>query len=170
MKHSFRAGLYRLMDSGYWLAIVIVALPGVAWGAQTGITNSTTATNKTAVVTNDAPKVLIKSYFEVNPDKMGKDPFFPETARVQKPNAAKPGVTGGTAPPVTAMTMPVVGGVYRSRNRPPSVELNGQEFVVGERHQLRLGNTTNEVRCLEIRNDTILVTIDGKRYTIPIPE
>ncbi len=149
-----------------WL-ILLFAVPCAGWGAQPAKTNAP-ATNKTAVVTNTAPKELIKSFFETNPEKMGKDPFFPDSIRLKRPDTNK-GSTEVKPAVLTQAVLPKIGGVFRSRTG-VTVSLNDQEFAKGDKHPMRLGTVTNEVRLLEIRNDSVLITIDGKPFSIPIPD
>lgn len=153
--------------SATWLAVVLVSLPALA-----GTTNMVVATrnmatkaapvkpaNEAAAVLPD-PSPVPQSVFVV-PRKAteGKDPFFPNSARVYGVDTtAKP----GTKPQVAADI--VLRGISGTAEEPLAI-INTTTCTTGETAEIITKNSRLKVQCLEINMaaGTVLLQIGGER-------
>lgn len=84
----------------------------------------------------------------------GKDPFFPKSRRMD--------TVKGTAPLVV---VPItLKGISSAKGKRLAI-ISNRTFEVGEEADLRLNGRTVRVRCLEIRESSVLVAIDGMAET-----
>ena len=91
---------------------------------------------------------LCKSAF--NP-KLGKDPFFPKSRRLE---AGKPVVP---LPP----TLPLVlKGISGAKGRRLAL-INNRSFEAGEQVEFKINNQSIRVRCVEIREQSAVISIEG---------
>jgi hypothetical protein len=127
-----------------------------AAGASAG-TNST----MTAAVTN--PVAVVQSHFDATP-QAGRDPFFPGASRSPVAQETAPGLT---APIVSYLKLLGI----RSGTARPMALINRTALAPGEEASVSilLSNQVNraeiqkvKVRCLEIRRDSVLVSIAGE--------
>ncbi len=95
-----------------------------------------------------------KSVF-INTPGMGKDPFFPTSTR--RGAAKTPTVVEGP-PAVPQLTLKGISGPKNHR----LAIINNKTFEVGEESDLRLGNQIVRVRCVEVRDDGVTVSINGQ--------
>jgi hypothetical protein len=114
--------------------------------------------------TNNAA-ALAKSAFHAEP-QFGRDPFFPELT-------PKPAAEGGATP---LMQIPIVSylklaGIWPGKTRPMAL-INKTPFAQGEEgdvsivisNQLARAEVQKvNVRCLEIRQDSVLISIEGEQ-------
>jgi len=103
--------------------------------------------------TNTTEVVARKSVFQ-DDAKNGKDPFFPRSTR-RGPKAAT-AVAEVVAPKVHL----VLKGITGAANRRFAL-INNQTLVVGETASVRVANGQVRVHCLEIRSDSVLVSVEG---------
>lgn len=113
-----------------------------SYGAQGAVTNTNT------VVT----EVMRKSVFEDN-SKTGKDPFFPSSTRrvVESPS---------TEPLVAANVQLLLKGISGPANRRFAL-INNQPLGVGETAFVRISGGQIKVHCWEIRENSVIVTVEG---------
>ena len=88
-------------------------------------------------------------------DERGKDPFFPRSTRRQfKPAATQEPRTVGPSSLVLL-------GITAERERPLAL-INNRTFLAGEEHEVRVpGGSNTAVKCVEIRERSVMVTIQG---------
>jgi hypothetical protein len=172
MNHPFAPYQRATFFRGWCLALVLCGLVplGLAAPSKTPDKAAGPAAAKTAP-TNAPPTVVIipKSVFISDPLKAGKDPFYPNARRLgpPKPTPQAPEV----APAVTASpsTLLKVDGVLKgSKNRRMAI-INDEQFYVGTSNQMTLSGRARWVKCVEIRDDAVIVTVDNERYELKIP-
>ena len=110
---------------------------------------STPATN--AVVNAAADLSAFHSAFDPS---SGKDPFFPKSRRLDA-------VKGVAVLPIVPITLK---GISSAKGKRLAI-ISNRTFEVGEEADLRLNGRTVRVRCLEIRESSVLVAIDGMAET-----
>jgi hypothetical protein len=108
---------------------------------------------------------IVKSTFHTDP-KFGRDPFFPGSRRD----------TGGSADGGSMAQLPLISylklfGIWPGTTRPMAL-INRSSFMQGESGDVSIV-TTNQVnrpeahkiniRCLEIRHDSVLISIAGEQ-------
>ena len=103
------------------------------------------ATN--AVVRTVADLSAFHSEFDLS---AGKDPFFPKSRRFDA-------VKGVPVLPIVPITLK---GISSAKGKRLAI-ISNRTFEVGEEAELRLNGRTVRVRCLEIRESSALVAIDG---------
>jgi hypothetical protein len=105
--------------------------------------------------------VLAKSEF-IEAPSFGKDPFFPNStrrgARSYNPIETRPIV------PATELTLKGIGG---SKNRPVAI-INNRTFAVGESAEMRVKGEVVKVRCVEISDKFVKITVNGVAKEFPI--
>ncbi len=109
----------------------------------------------TPAETNAAPAEVIipKSVFQ-DDAKNGKDPFFPKSAR----RAARiPSSTETVVAPIVQLALKGISGPANRR----FALINNQTLAVGETAQVRIPNGQVKVHCWEIRNDSVIVSVEG---------
>lgn len=114
-----------------------------------------------------APAVVTvtKSVFVDDP-KLTRDPFFPKSERRQKVSAqvATTNTTNAVPQPTTLLSQLTLKGFSNATNRRLAL-INGTTFEAGELADVRIGSQTVKVRCREIRQESVLVSIDGMNET-----
>ncbi len=102
-----------------------------------------------AAGTNPVPRAV----FTDDPQS-GKDPFFPTSTRRLRLTAQNPGTN---APPAQAAQI-LLKGISGSRDNRFAL-VNNVTFSVGESGDVKAGNQTVRIRCLEIRDRSVLIEI-----------
>jgi hypothetical protein len=141
---------FALVAAGIFLT---VAAPAQAAKPETN------APAVTAVKTN-APVLPPKSAFtQPTSNRDGHDPFFPESNRIFDSQVAVAHATE------TVTTLTVKGfSVVRGR---PMVIINNHSFMVGDEGDvLGAGGSRAHVHCLEIKNGTVIVELNGARHEL----
>lgn len=87
--------------------------------------------------------------------KLGKDPFFPKSRRLETGKALAP------LPPVLPL---VLKGISGAKGRRLAI-INNRTFEVGEQAEFKFNNQTIRVRCIEIREHSAVISIDGMAPT-----
>jgi hypothetical protein len=121
-----------------------------------------------SVTTNQPPAepVPARSVFVDDPE--GKDPFFPNSTRrfARKAEVVRPTLKAG---PGSVR----LGGIVGNEERRTAL-INNHGFVAGEERKVRVPGGREEflLRCVEIRDTSVVVTIDGgtERYEIQMAE
>jgi hypothetical protein len=133
----------------------------------------TAAKNSTAVETNavSVAVVIPKSVFSTNVNE-GKDPFFPESTRRAHLLAERSAVR--TSRPVQARSSYLkLNGLWPSKSRPLAL-INKTSLAPGETADISVMtvNAQNKpesikvtVRCIEVRKESVLISIDGEPGT-----
>lgn len=128
------------------------------------VTNGVTAKTEMTAASNEI--VLHKAAFERKPG--GKDPFFPASIRLPK---APSDTTSSNQPPRLPLSSYLkLTGLRPSQTRPIAM-INQTPFEPGERGEVAVSvpsasgsNETQRVRirCLEIRQETVVIHIEGE--------
>jgi hypothetical protein len=140
--------------SGCRLASLIFSAALVLPGAPLPVTPPTApaalATNKVA-----APQPPPRSVF-VDVVGQGKDPFFPQSTRRSQPGK---GTAVVSAPAVIELL--VLKGITGTKNRRFAI-INNEVFGVGEEHDLTLAGQRLNLRCEQINETSVVVSIKGQ--------
>jgi hypothetical protein len=90
----------------------------------------------------------------------GRDPFFPNSSRL----AAK-AVTGkAPAAPTVTLVLQGISGTEAKR----FALISGRTMVVGEEADIAVDKSRVRVRCLDIREDSVVVDVDGKQQELKL--
>jgi hypothetical protein len=130
-----------------WLAIAAL----VACGARLRGAEQAAAPAKTEMM-------IPKSVF-VNDSDTGKDPFFPLSTR--RKDAVPRAVAAATnAAPARAVAFDCLKlkGISGTKTQPLAL-VNSTTFTVGESAEIKCGGQILKVKCVEIREDSILIEI-----------
>ena len=100
-----------------------------------------------------------KSVF-VNTPGMGKDPFFPTSKRRGEVKTTAV-IEGPTVPQLTLK------GISGPKNHRLAI-INNKTFEVGEESDLRLGSQIVRVKCVEVRDDGVTVSINGQTQKLSL--
>ena len=116
------------------------------------------------VVADAAPAevVIPKSVFVDDP-ATGKDPFFPRSDRRLKA-LAKVASSNPVVPSTTLFSQLTLKGVSTAKNHRLAL-INGTTFAAGELIEMKIGARTFQVRCREIRDNSVIVSIEGVNET-----
>jgi hypothetical protein len=88
--------------------------------------------------------------------KTAKDPFFPNSARrVVKTNAA---TSASAPPPITQLALK---GFFVNRKGERLVTINDKDFAAGDEAEVTVPSGKIRVRCLDIKNRTVTIMIEG---------
>ena len=98
-----------------------------------------------------------KSEFNDKAD-FGQDPFFPNSTR-RAP--AKPVTTAGPAKPQPKVEL-ILQGIISGTAQPLAM-INGKNFAVGDELTVRAASGSIKVKCLEIRENSVVVQFQGER-------
>lgn len=115
------------------------------------------AADNSPVTTNLPPAEALpaKSVFVDDPE--GKDPFFPNSTRrfAKQAEVVRPVLKAG---PQSVR----LGGIVGDQERPVAL-INNLGFMAGEERKVRVpgGREQFTLRCVEIRQNSVIVTIDG---------
>jgi len=88
----------------------------------------------------------------------GRDPFFPDSTRVsltQKPVTDKAG-TKAPAPALFTLKAITASGGRRVAS------INNRPFEAGEEGDIAFGSSRVRVRCVEVREDSVIIDVDGQ--------
>jgi hypothetical protein len=102
--------------------------------------------------------VSVKSVF-VDNAQFGKDPFFPKSGR--RVVTIEPSTTNmviDSSGPVSSLILKGVSGVAGKR----LAIINNKTFEVGEEGALKVGNQIYKVRCVEIRDKSVIINVNGQ--------
>jgi hypothetical protein len=115
-----------------------------------------------AQTTSDAIEVP-RSLFTI-PTKVGdgRDPFFPVSRRMVV--EAKPD-KGGDTPKPAAVSL-LLKGISRGAGTKRYALINDKTFTVGDEHEVVVNNSRARVHCIEIKEDSVLIEINGTRQEL----
>ena len=100
----------------------------------------------------------------VDDPKFGKDPFFPKSDR-RKPQVIVP---VGTAPDTSALAQILNTIALKGIAGPPGKRLamlNNRTLEAGEQFDFKYNTQTVRIRCVEIREKSVIIGIDGTPET-----
>lgn len=107
-----------------------------------------------ATETNSVPaQVAYKSVFE-DDLKSGKDPFFPKSMRRGEKT---PAPNAKVVAPVIQLSLKGISGPANRR----FALINNQPLAAGEEGYVRVPGGQVKVRCWEIREDSVVVSVEG---------
>jgi hypothetical protein len=139
---------------------------GIALACGVGVIMLAADANPVTTNQPSAEPVPARSVFVDDPE--GKDPFFPNSTRrfAKKADVVRPALKAG---PESVR----LGGIVGNEERRTAL-INNQGFVAGEERKVRVPGGREEflLRCVEIRDTSVVVTIDGgtERYEIQMAE
>jgi hypothetical protein len=140
--------------SGYGLAILTfsaaLAIPGASLPVTPQKAPVLLATNGVAAP-NPPPRSVFVDDFD-----QGKDPFFPHSTRRSQPGKGSAIVS---APPV--LDQLVLKGITGTKNRRFAI-INSEVFGVGEEHDLTLAGQRLNLRCEQINETSVVVSVKGQ--------
>ncbi len=143
--------------STLWLALLCAAC--LARAAQPPPTNRV-----------PAEVVIPKSVFVTN-DVSGRDPFFPNSERVKQ--TIQPDPTQGAKPPkpVGVGSLRLL-GITTDADGKRIALINNTTFAKGEVHEVRTDSGRAKVRCVEMRETSVVVAFEGQseEYELVLPE
>lgn len=119
------------------------------------------ASDKSAAAAKTAPAIP-KSVFMDQP-QAGKDPFFPNSTRrmvvAARVVATNAGPSTPTFSPFSLLTLKGISGTKAL----PLALINGTTVAQGEAAEIRSGAQFIKVKCLEVRESSVLLELDGSK-------
>ena len=109
-----------------------------------------------------AASVVIPKAVFADDSPTGKDPFFPDSRR--RVRASSLAGTNTVAQSSGLLSQLVLKGISRAKGRPLAL-INTLTLSPGEQGGLKLGDQKVQVRCLEIRDRSVIVTLEGTKET-----
>jgi hypothetical protein len=142
-------GLYLAVGGALVLA---AAATGLSADVKPASAPGALGSSRPAIVATNTP-ALPRSVFAVS--ETSRDPFFPNSTRLGRPK-----VIATNAPPPPAPTLQLVlRGIAGTADRRMAL-INNRSIQVGEEVDFKTPNgKTVRVRCLEIKDNTVVVTI-----------
>ncbi|MFN3407623.1 MAG: hypothetical protein ACK45B_01400 [Limisphaerales bacterium] len=111
-----------------------------------------------AAPASEAPIEIPKSQFIIpaSPSE-GRDPFFPESMRLFASQVRATSAKASAPAPAVL----VLKAISASGNRRVA-SINNRPFEAGEEGEVVIGNSRVRVRCVEVREDRVLVEVEGQ--------
>ena len=134
------------------MLFVLVAGAFGAWAAAPG--------TKAEASTASGDPEISKSVFIDDP-RTGRDPFFPNSVRRSPKRALPPPITGTTTPQPIQLTLRAISVGQTKR----LAQINNRILEVGEEAEVVVGGQKAKIRCVEIRDESVLIKIDGVNET-----
>ena len=145
----------------YWNRI-LVGLAGSAFGASAllGATNlpPKTVPAPPAYDFSVAPESPKSVFGMPRTPQEGRDPFFPNSPRLFANSTPKLATPTAVAP-VAELVLKGISGPIHQR----LAIINNRTFSAGETADVRTPNGMVRVRCLEIRDDSVVIQVSGER-------
>lgn len=120
------------------------------------------AENQTNALAKFAPTVVVKSVF-VADAQAGKDPFFPNSTRGR--HIIQPTLATNVQPQQSLvlgqLALKGISGVKGQR----LALINSSTVGIGELAEIRCGQQIVKIRCLEIRDSSVLIALDATGET-----
>ena len=157
MRASFLLLLRRFAETFASLGLALIVTPCLSLHAAQ---RQDTLSLKSAEVVL-APVVVPRAVFADDP-QTGKDPFFPESRRRWR--EVTPGGPNALAQPTGLLSQLVLKGISYSKGHRLAL-INNVTFAAGEKADLKINDQRVLVRCLDIRDRSVLVTIEGAKET-----
>ena len=120
------------------------------------------AENQTNPATRIAPPAIVKSIF-VADGRTGKDPFFPNSTRGRE--VIPQNITTNAAPlPSQAFESLALKGISGTKGQRLAL-INSATVGIGELAEIRCGREIVKIRCLEIRDRSVLIELNSTGET-----
>jgi hypothetical protein len=140
-------------------SITTSTLKHLAVAALLGLCLLVRASDKSAAVAKPAAVVIPKSIFTDDPQS-GKDPFFPTSTRRV---AVVPRAVLTNAPATSSsFTLLVLKGISDIKGQRLAL-INSATVAEGELADIRVGLQIVKIRCLAIREASVLLELDGSK-------
>ena len=138
-----------------WSAVMVVSalLSIKSVGAPSARTPATTPAATPAPAAAPQEPEQIKSVFVDRPN-FGRDPFFPNSLRRGKV------VQDSVVEPVANFNNIVLKGTSGTPEKRLAI-LNNKTFAAGEDGELRIGGHLTKVKCVEVREKSVVISING---------
>ena len=129
---------------------------------------NTAAAATMATATNNNPVAITRAVFEERPSS-GRDPFFPDSERRRQVSATS-AEAEGQQPQLPLSSYVKLTGISPGKPKPLAL-LNKTQFEPGERGEVSVTFTNSQnraetrkvmIRCLEIRRDSVIISIEGE--------
>jgi hypothetical protein len=146
-----------------WTLLLAAALLSPAFAAHAAKPPAG-ASGRTKAATNAVPvePEPAKSVFVIpSSSKEGKDPFFPQSSRLNKAPVATKGTTNL---PQTAVDLQLK-GISGGANRRLAI-INNRTFETGEEGEVTSGAGVVRITCQEIKDDSVRVLLNGRDRTL----
>jgi len=117
------------------------------------------ASDKSATVAKPAEVIIPKSVFTDDP-QLGKDPFFPSSVRRQA-SIARVAPTNA-APTSSLFTLLSLKGISGTKGQQLAL-INSATVAEGETADIRSGPQMIKIRCVEIRERSVLLELAGSK-------
>ena len=159
-RQLFCAGSFRFFSAWCGAAFLL------AGGQVLTAADKSVGADKPAIAVAAAPvEVVIPKSVFVDEVGTGRDPFFPKSPRRVKTVAKAPDGTVVVVPPsVAVLGQLTLKGFSNGKNHRLAL-INGTTFEQGELADVKVGTRTVKVRCREIRDNSVLVSIEGVNET-----
>ena len=143
----------------FLLAVVPLGLVLTSRAAQTP------AATSSAPAQPEVPKSVF--HFPTSPQDAVKDPFFPQSTRLRgKPPQLV--IQTNVPPPVVELELKGISGTVERRLAIIASEGGSRTFAVGEEGELPTGRGKARIRVLEIKDDSAVVTVNGKQEILKL--
>jgi len=109
------------------------------------------------IVPPNAPKSTF-----INELGFGKDPFFPESSRIQPPAAVDPNPTRPNVPEFISCK-----GISINQGKKLAI-INNYTVAEGEEFTLRYANQITKVKLIEIKDRLVVVEVNGVSKELPL--
>lgn len=135
-------------------------------GVVSSLVITSTLLAAAAPATNTLPgsATAAKSTFDDNP-RQGKDPFFPNSKRRLGPGPVVTVSTNTSTPTVVTdyTRLLFLKGIYGKY-----VMINNVDFAMDEEKNIKFPNGSVKVKCVEIREKSVLVEVNGKQPPVEL--
>ena len=137
-----------------WLGVFVVLASIATAGA------APTANNKKpgAAAAAAAPEIAHSTFTIPSNPKEGKDPFFPDRLIAGPP----PGHKNNKMVIITKLTL---NGLSGTREKPLAI-INNRTMEKGEEAEVPSGGGRVRIRCVDIREDSVVVEVGGQRQEL----
>ncbi len=172
--------LFSFLQSSRWqpavlgLTLCVVAGLAVACGPKPAAKNDAKPTAKSAKGSTNAEPVAVVREVAAFTDVIttGQDPFFPDSQR-RDPRPVKPANnnSGKAAAPVPIKNPAqhvVLRGIIGSAGKQLAL-INNTPFAAGEEQTVQTPDGPIRVKCVQILERSVLVSLDGQSETKEIP-
>ena len=133
------------------MQILLLAATTASYSAYGAIATNAVSSEKTAALAEEP--AMRKSVFE-DDLKNGKDPFFPRSVRrADRP----PTINTEVVAPAVQLALKGISGPANRR----FALINNQPLAAGETAYVRIASGQVKVHCLEIRDDSVIISVEG---------
>ena len=154
-KLEVQSARFSVRPSHFSLVAGLLLLCGAVWEVSAG-TETKNVLPKTKTESNTPPREVVtpKSVFIDDP-QFGKDPFFPGSTR------RAPKMVGRINALVDPLNLPLNVKLIIVGQNKKLAQINNRSFEQGEQAEVLVGAQKVKLRCLEIREKSVLVNVEG---------